>query len=259
MNEKKPLSVAIITKDEAKNISACLESVRFADQIVVVDSGSTDDTVNIASSFGCEVFVEKWRGFGPQKQSAIDRCKNRWILVLDADERIAPETALVIGDIVSQDNNDIAGYSFPRNNWFQGRRLKHIWGGDRIIRLFLKERGRMTAAAVHESVEIDGTVKALDVPIEHFTESDLSRILIKINHYSTLGAWEAFREGRRATVWSASCRAALAFIQSYFLKLGVLDGTQGFTISVTDAVNKFFKYAKLSALCKQAGFTGKIR
>ena len=256
MNEKIPFSVAIITKDEAENMPVCLESVRFADQIVVVDSGSTDDTVKIASDFGCDVFVEKWRGFGPQKQSAIDKCKNKWVLVLDADERIPPETAVAIGDIVSEGSDDVAGYSFPRRNWFQDRWIRHLWGGDRIIRLFQKELGRMTSAAVHESVEVSGLVKALDVPIEHFTESDLSKILIKINHYSTLGAQEAFDEGRKSSVCSAFFRAVFTFLQCYFLRLGILDGSQGLTLSITDAVNKFFKYAKLSELRKQAKPSG---
>jgi len=252
MHEKIPLSVAIITKNEADNLPDCLASVRFADQIVVVDSGSTDETVQIASDFGCDVFIEKWRGFGRQKQCAIDKCNNRWVLVLDADERIPTETAPVIADIVSKGTRDVAGYSFPRNNWFQGRWIKHLWGGDRIVRLFQKELGGMTPAAVHESVEVTGEVTALNVPIEHFTESDLSKIMIKIDHYSTLGAQEAFSEGRKSTVCSASFRAALAFIQNYFLKRGFLDGAQGFTLSVTDSINKFFKYAKLSELHKQA-------
>jgi len=252
MNEKVPLSVAIITKDEAKNMPACLESVRFADQVVVVDSGSTDDTVKIASDSGCDVFVEEWRGFGRQKQFAIDKCKHRWVLVLDADERIPSETAGAISDIVLKEPGDVAGYSFPRRNWFQGRWIKHLWGGDRIVRLFQKDSGRMTPVAVHESVEVTGKVEALGVPIEHYTESDLSKILIKIDHYSTLGAREAFAAGKTSTVWSASFRAVLAFFQSYFLKLGVLDGAQGFTLSITDSVNKFFKYAKLGELRKQA-------
>ena len=110
----------------------------------------------------------------------------------------------------------------------------------------------MTPAAVHESVEVSGQVNALDAPIDHFTESDLSRILIKIDQYSTLGAQEAFAEGKKATVWSAVFRANWAFFQNYFLKLGILDGPQGLTLSITDSVNKFFKYAKLSELHKQA-------
>ena len=251
MNGKTLLSIAIITKDEAENLPACLTSVRFADQVVVVDSGSTDDTVKIAADFGCDVFVEAWRGFARQKQSAIDKCKHRWVLVLDADERIPPETAGAISDIVSKGPAEVAAYSFPRKNWFQGRWIKHLWGGDRIVRLFRKDLGRMSTAAVHESVEVTGAVEALDVPIEHYTESDLGRILIKIDHYSTLGAREAFGEGKKSSVYSAFFRATVTFLQNYFLKRGILDGPQGLTLSITDAVNKFFKYAKLSELRKQ--------
>ncbi len=249
---KMSLSVAIITKNEAENIPACLESVRFADQIVVVDSGSADDTVEIASGFGCDVFVEKWRGFGLQKQFAIDKCKHRWVLVLDADERIPAETATAIKDIVLNPSNETTGYSFPRKNWFQGRWIRHLWGGDRVVRLFRKGSGQMTPDAVHESVTVNGAVKALDVPIEHFTESNLSKILSKIDHYSTLGAQEAFNNDRKATIWSALFRAVLTFFQNYFLKLGILDGAQGLILSILDSVNKFFKYAKLSELHKQA-------
>ncbi len=248
MNDNISLSIAIITKDEAGNMPVCLASARFADQIVVVDSDSTDDTVEIASDFGCDVFVENWRGFGPQKQFAIDKCKHRWVLVLDADERIPAETAIAIKDIVLNQSNETTGYSFPRKNWFQGRWIRHLWGGDRVVRLFRKGAGQMTPNAVHEAVEVNGVVKALDVPIEHFTESNLSKILSKIDHYSTLGAQEAFNNNRKATVWSALFRAVLTFFQNYFLKLGILDGSQGLTLSILDSVNKFFKYAKLSEL-----------
>jgi glycosyltransferase involved in cell wall biosynthesis len=246
------LSVAIITKNEAENLPACLESVGFANQIVVVDSDSTDDTVKIASEFGCDVFIEEWHGFGAQKQFAIDKCKNRWILVIDADERIPDETAAVIKDIVLKDPEDIAGYSFLRKNWFQGRWIKHLWGKDRIVRLFRKDLGGMTPETVHESVAVNGRVEALDATIEHFTESSLSKILKKIDHYSTLGAQKAFDEGRKATIWSAALRADLAFFQNYFLKLGILDGPQGFILSVTDSINKFFKYAKLNELHRRS-------
>ena len=143
--EKIPLSVAIITKNEEENIRACLQSVAFARQIVIVDSGSTDATLKIAAEFGCEIYNEAWRGFGPQKQSAIEKCRQPWILVLDADERIPPETADVIKKIVTDSNVKEAGFSFPRKNYFQGRWIKHAgWWPDRIVRLFRKEAGRMT-------------------------------------------------------------------------------------------------------------------
>ncbi len=249
MRDKVPISVAIITKNEEHNLPDCLKSVAFAGQVVVVDSGSTDDTVTIASAFGCDVYEEPWKGFGYQKQFAIDKCDNPWVLVLDADERIPHETAEVIKGIVSKNEGSVAGYRFPRKNWFQGRWIRHLgWWPDRITRLFRKESGRMSEAAVHESVIVSGPIEDLDVPIEHFTESNLGKILVKIDHYSTLGAEEAFKEGKNASVWSASLRAVLTFFHNYFLRLGILDGVPGFTLSVTDSVNKFFKYAKLSEL-----------
>jgi len=247
-NVSLPLSVAIITKNEEHNLPDCLKSVAFAGQIVVVDSGSTDDTVAIASAFSCEVYEEPWKGFGYQKQYAIDKCTGRWVLVLDADERIPRETAEVIRDIVSKDGS-AGGYRFPRRNWFQGRWIRHMgWWPDRITRLFRREQGRMSEDAVHESVVVSGSIKDLDVPIEHYTESDFGKILVKIDRYSTLGAEEAFRKGRHASIWSASLRAVLTFFHNYFIRLGILDGAQGFTLSITDSVNKFFKYAKLSEM-----------
>ena len=139
MEDKISLSVAIITKNEAENLPDCLKSVSFAGQIVVVDSGSTDETVKIASDFGCDVLVEPWRGFGPQKQFAIDQCRNPWILVLDADERIPGDTAQAIRNIILNPSITAAGFSFPRKNFFQGRWIRHAgWWPDRIVRLFRK-------------------------------------------------------------------------------------------------------------------------
>lgn len=249
--EKVPLSVAIITKNEEENIRSCLQSVSFAGQIVVVDSGSTDKTLEIAAEFGCDIYSEDWRGFGPQKQSAIEKCIHPWILVLDADERILPGTADIIKKIVTDSKVKESGFSFPRKNYFQGRWIKHAgWWPDRIVRLFRREAGRMTTAIVHESVEVRGMVGALDVAIDHYTESRLSKIIQKIDKYSTLGAEAAFREGKSSSTSSAFVRAFFTFVQDYFFRLGILDGMPGLTLAVTDSVNKFFKYAKLSELIK---------
>jgi hypothetical protein len=247
---KVPLSVAIIVKNEAENLPRCLESVVFADQIVVVDSGSTDETVRIARGAGCDVFLEPWRGgFGAQKQYAIEQCKHLWVLVLDADERIPRETAVAIRDIVANRSMAAAGYSFPRKNFFQGRWIRHAgWWPDRIVRLFQKKLARMSQTTVHESVEVSGTLENLDVPIEHITESDLGRILLKIDKYSTLGAQEAFAAGKRSSVPAAFLRSCATFFLDYILRLGVLDGPQGLTLAVTDSINKFCKYAKLTEL-----------
>ena len=245
--EKIPLSVAIITKNEEENIRACLQSISFVGQIVVVDSGSNDATLSIAAEFGCEIYNEQWRGFGPQKQSAIEKCSLPWILVLDADERIPPQTAENIKSIITNPRISEAGFSYPRKNYFQGRWIKHAgWWPDRVVRLFRKESGRMTASAVHEAVEVTGIVGKLHVPIEHFTESSLNKIIQKIDKYSTLGAEEAFKDGRHSSAFSAFMRAFFTFNQDYFLRLGILDGRQGLTLAITDAINKYFKYAKLS-------------
>ena len=249
---KIPLSVAIITKNEAENLPACLVSVAFAEQVVVVDSDSTDATREIAREFGCDLYVEPWRGFGPQKQSAIDHCRHAWVLLLDADERIPPETSAVITGIVANPNHSAVGYRFPRKNFFQGRWIRHAgWWPDRVTRLFRKGSGRMTEASVHEAVAVDGAVGTLDAPIEHMTESRLDRIIKKIDHYSTLGAKDAFAQGKRSTVAGAALRACATFLQDYLLRLGILDGSQGLTLAVTDAVNKFFKYAKLAELGRE--------
>jgi len=253
MKTKIPLSVAIITMNESRNLPDCLNSIAFADQVVVVDSGSSDDTLQIAADFGCDVYTEPWMGFGRQKQLAVDKCSHNWVLVLDADERIPRETATIIQDIVLQNAARAAGYSFPRKNYFQGRWIRHLgWWPDHLVRLFQKNRGHMTDAQVHEGVAVDGPVEMLSVPIEHFTESRLSQILLKIDQYSTLGAKDAFAEGKNGTVWGATLRAILTFLQNYILKLGFLDGRQGLTLSITDAINKFFKYAKLSELTQNS-------
>lgn len=249
--EKSPLSVAIITKNEERNISQCLQSVAFASQIVIVDSGSTDSTLQIAARFDCEVYNEAWRGFGPQKQFAIDKCSEPWILVLDADERIPPDTAKILKNIVADSDVREAGFSFPRKNYFQGRWIKHAgWWPDRIVRLFRKGAGRMSEAMVHESVEVQGTIGSLNTVIEHYTESRLSKIIQKIDKYSTLGAETAFREGKKSSTGGAFLRAFFTFVQDYFFRLGILDGMPGLTLAVTDSINKFFKYAKLSELTK---------
>ena len=254
METKIPLSVAIIAQDEAQNLPDCLKSVAFAEQIVVVDSGSADDTVRIARDFGCDVFQEPWRGgFGAQKQFAVDQCRHAWVLVLDADERIPPDTAAAIRQILANPADAAAGYSLPRKNFFQGRWIRHAgWWPDRVVRLFQKKHGWMNPSAVHEAVEIDGLVAVLNFPIEHLTESRLSKILLKIDRYSTLGAADAFAAGRTATAGAAVLRAILAFFHNYIIRLGMLDGRQGLTLAATDAINKYFKYAKLAEMTGKA-------
>jgi glycosyltransferase involved in cell wall biosynthesis len=245
MTEQKiPLSVAIITKNEEKKLPDCLKSVSFADDIVVVDSGSTDRTLEIAKEFGCRVFVERWKGYGPQKNSAIDKCKHEWVLILDADERIPQETMQKIIEIM--ENPKVDACSFPRKNYFHGRWIKSSgWWPDRVVRLFKKSRGRITDSLVHESVIVNGTIKKANTPIIHYPVENLNDMISKINLYSSLGAEELFQKGKRTSIFMAFLKGFVAFLKLYFLRLGFLEGFEGFAISFYHAVNTTYKYLKL--------------
>ncbi|MBA4374051.1 MAG: hypothetical protein C0402_14465 [Thermodesulfovibrio sp.] len=245
---KAPLSVAIITGNESKMLAACLESVSFADDIVVVDSESTDQTVDIARRFNCRVFVEPWKGFGRQKMSAVEKCRHDWVLIVDADERIPEETKeAIVKAIQGADTAD--GYSFFRKAFFNGKWIKHCgWWPDEIVRLFRKEKGRVTDRAVHESIEVMGSVRRLSGPILHYPAEDTDALLKKISAYSTLGARELAKSGQKATASKAFTHALTSFVKSYFIKKGFLDGREGFIISITGSVTTFYKYIKLMEL-----------
>ena len=248
---KLPLSVAIITYNEERRLPACLASVAFAAEVVVVDSESTDRTVAIAEQSGAKVQRQPWRGFGLQKQSAIDLCTQPYILVLDADERVAPPTAIELATLI-QSGLIHDAYSLPRKNYFLGRWIKHAgWWPDRVVRLFQKGRATMSANLVHESLRVSGSTGELQNPLLHYATRDLEQTMNKMNSYSTSGAEDLWREGKQASVAKALARGAWAFFYNYGIRLGFLDGAEGLIIAVSDASNKFFKYAKLYALNKK--------
>jgi glycosyltransferase involved in cell wall biosynthesis len=242
--EKIPLSAAVITKNEEKNITDCLKSVSFADEIVVVDSGSTDNTVEIARDFGCRVFVEDWKGDGPQKNSAIGKCSHEWVLIVDADERIPEETKAEIRRLIEKDNSADA-FSFPRKNYFHGRWIKHCgWWPDRIIRLVKKSRGRYESIT-HGIWATTGTLEKTHRPIEHYSFSSYSDMLKIMEGRSTDMAKELFDMGNRVNIFTPFFHGLSMFIQIYIFKLGFLDGFDGFIIALTRGGGSFFKYAKL--------------
>jgi hypothetical protein len=240
-----PLSVAIITNNEEYRLVACLESVSFAAEIIVVDSGSTDMTVEIAKRFGAEVYHESWRGFGRQKQSAINHCTQPWILVLDADERVTSELAVEIQTVITS-SPSCCSFRIPRKNLFCGRWLKHAgWWPDRVVRLFRKGSARMSDRLVHESLMVDGNVAELRFPLLHYTNRDLRQTLEKINLYSSAGAEELHKRGVSASLSMAMTHTAWSFVNNYVIRLGMLDGGPGLVQAMTDAVNTLFKYLKL--------------
>jgi (heptosyl)LPS beta-1,4-glucosyltransferase len=245
------LSVAIITKNEERNLAACLKSVSFTDDIVVVDSGSTDRTVEIAGEFGCRVFVEEWKGYGPQKNSAVDKCRHEWVLLLDADERVPDETMEAIKEALKGPAAD--AYSFRRRNYFHGKWIKHSgnWP-DRIVRLVNRTKGAFQSV-IHERWVTDGQVQDLDAYISHYSFSCYSDLLKTLNKYSTMTAGELFSSGRRANPLSPLYHGVGMFLRNYFLERGFLGGIDGLVISLTKAGGSFFKYAKLLELQRNRG------
>ncbi len=246
MATKTQLSIAIITFNEEERLAECLQSVNFANEIIVVDSNSTDKTQSIAKQFGANIHQVPWQGFGPQKQAAIDYCTYQWVLILDADERLSQEAAKEIKEVISQNNTPYSAFAMPRQNFFLGRWIKHAgWWPDYVTRLINKERCLMNKNLVHEALEVNGKIGQLNSPLVHFATRDLDHTMQKMNRYSTAGAVEMFTRKETSSYCKALSRGLWAFFYNYTIRLGFLDGNQGFIIAVSDAANKFFKYAKL--------------
>lgn len=243
------VAVAIITRDEEERLPACLKSASFADDVVVVDSGSVDRTVDIAASAGARVFVEPWRGFSAQKQFAVDQCACDWVLILDADERIPEETAVVIRNALASGNASTGAYSFRRKNFLHGRWIRHAgWWPDRIVRLVDRQQGAFDGRAVHERWVTRGEVHPLDAVLEHHSFRDFSELVDKMGRYSSLAARSLFDEGKRAGPFAPAMHGLWMFFRTYLLERGMLDGFDGFVIAVMNAGGSFLKYAKLREL-----------
>jgi glycosyltransferase involved in cell wall biosynthesis len=245
VQNKTLLSVAIITKNEEERLPDCLKSVAFADEVLVVDSGSTDGTVELAKSFGARVLFEAWRGYSGQKQYAVDQCLHDWVLILDADERIPQETAQVIMRELSRNDVAISAFGFRRKNYLHGRWIKHCgWWPDRIVRLVNRKVGSFDGRPVHERWVTEGIVRGLDAAIEHISFRNYSELLAKMENYSNLASKELFEKNVKVNAVTPMLHGLWMFFRTYFLELGVLDGFDGFVISTTNAGGSFLKYAK---------------
>jgi len=247
---RRPVSAVVIALNEEKNIAACLESLRFADEIVVVDSGSTDATRDIARIYTDKVFDVAWKGFGPQKQAAVDRARHDVVLNVDCDERVTPELAEEIGQLLS-DPGMAPAYAVPRRTFVGRKEIRHCgWYPDRTIRLFDRTKSRFSPDLVHERVVVSGETRLLRNHLLHHSFSGIGDLLsnAKMNRYSDLSARQMFGRGRRAGLLDLTVRPAFAFLKTYFLRLGLLDGVEGLVISVTTALLTFTKYVKLREL-----------
>lgn len=239
------LSVAIIACNEAHRIARCLQSVAFADQIVVLDSGSTDDTVAIARGLGADVEVTPdWPGFGPQKNRALARCRYRWVLSIDADEQVSDALAAEILRVLREAPAEatVAGYWLRRSSRYCGQVIRHgLWGNDRVLRLFERQRGRFTDARVHESLVCDGETRVLEGILVHDSVDSPEDARSKARRYAFLGA-EALRARGRGGSLQGGVHAGWSFVRGYLLRAGFLDGRFGLTLARLNAAGTFWKY-----------------
>lgn len=238
------VSVIVITLDEAENIRECLQSVEWADEIVVVDAESTDGTVAMAREFTDKVLVREWQGFSAAKNFALQSCTCEWILWLDADERATPELADEIRQTLRAPEH--AGYEMPRLANFLGRWIRHSgWYPGHVLRLFRRDAGSFNDALVHEGVALQGSVGRLQSDLLHYTDRTLAHYFKKFNHYTSLAA-EQLAEQKRPFRWHALLlRPPFMFFRMYILKRGFLDGIQGLMLALLSAGYVFAKYAKL--------------
>ncbi len=240
-----PLSVTIITLDEAAHIAAAIESVSWADEIIVVDAGSRDETVRLARERGAAVHERPWTTWSDQKNAAAALARHDWILSLDADERISPPLAQEIRALMAADP-PMRGYRMPRVTFHLGRWIRTTdFYPDYQTRLYDRRSARWRNLKVHESVEVDGTVGTLHHELQHFSFRDLADQIARINRYTTIAAEELLARGQRATLLDLLAHPPAAFLRNYVLRRGFMDGVPGLTISLVNAWGVFVKYAKL--------------
>jgi glycosyltransferase involved in cell wall biosynthesis len=240
------LSVIVITKNEENNIRDCLDSVKWANEIVVVDAGSVDRTLDIAREFTDNIFSRPWDGYGAAKNYALSKCTCEWVLWLDADERVTAKLKDELHGALATARKNISAFSMPRRANFLGSWIHHCgWYPGRISRIFRRSAGRFTEEKVHERLEIEGNTSELKEDLLHYTDPDLTHYFDKFNKYTTLAADELIVKNKKFHLLRLVVNPAWVFIRMYVLKLGFLDGIPGLILCVLSAHYVFTKYAKL--------------
>jgi len=244
-NKRNKISVTVRTFNEEKNIRECLESVSWADEIVVVDSKSTDNTVAVVREFTDRVVIQEWLGHIGQSRFATDQTSNLWVLSVDADERVSPELR---DEILALDLDTVPydAYEMPRRHFFMQQWINHsAWYPDYKIRLFRKDRCSWGGYAPHDEVKLKGRKKKLKNDLLHYIYCDVAHFAATKNTYSTLTSEDHYQSGKRARIIDLTLRPLYAFLYRYFARLGILDGIAGFTIAVMESYTVFLKYIKL--------------
>lgn len=241
-----PLSLIVITRNAEAHLARCLNSVKFASDVVVLDCGSTDRTLEIARECGARVFSEEWRGFGPQKRRATEIAKYDWVLSLDADEALSMDAQNEVRQILSSGAApSVQAFRFPRISFHMGRWIRHGgWYPDWQIRLYDRNVANWSDAQIHEKIQAQ-KIGTLHFPIEHWVFSSLTHQIETNNRYSSLGADELFKKGKRFSFFNLIVKPKVKFFETYVWKLGFLDGLPGFIIAVGAAYSVFLKWAKL--------------
>ena len=237
------ISVIVITKDEEKNIVECLKSVEWAGEIIVVDSESTDRTVELAKKYTDKVFIRKWEGYVPQKKYAMSLTKYDWILSLDADERITPELK---EEILNLSPDGFSGFKIRRKNFLMNKEITSCgWEKDYQLRLMKKDKTSFSDRLVHEKFIVDGEVETVKNPMLHYTFSSFTDYLNKINYYTSLKAQELFNKKKKIGGWTIFSHTISAFFAFFILRKGFKDGVYGLIISLLHAVSTMMNYVKL--------------
>lgn len=239
------VSAIIITKNAGTMIRRCIDSVAWADETIVVDSGSTDDTAEICCEMGVNFSVTSdFPGFGPQKNRALDLATGDWVVSIDADEWITPELRDEMRAAMAKPA--AAAYAVPRRSSFCGRYMKHSgWWPDHVIRLFRRDAARFSDDRAHERLLVEGTTRKLKQPLMHEAISNMDQMLGKMNLYSTASARMLHERGRQASLATAVFHGGWAFFRTYVLRLGFLDGREGFILAVANAEGSYYRYVKL--------------
>lgn len=238
------LSVIIITKNESEHIGLCLASVSFADEIIVLDSGSEDNTVELCKQYTDKVFQTDWPGFGPQKQRALDKATGDWVFSIDADEAVSQELRAEIEQVMQ--NGDADGFEIPRLSNYCGRAIKHGgWWPDHVLRLFKRNKGQFTSDLVHERIIVTGKIERLENPLLHDSFVNPAEVLDKINSYSSLGAKKLYEKGKRTCIAEAIIRGLWTCFRTYVIKASFLDGRQGLMLAISNGEGSYYKYVKL--------------
>lgn len=247
------LSVVLITRNEIRNIGACLRSVGFADEVIVVDSGSTDGTVEAAHAAGARVVVRSdWPGFGPQKNRALELATGEWVFSIDADEQVTPELAGRIQSEMHSGKYD--AYTVNRRSNYCGQYMAHSgWYPDRVVRLFRRGSARFSDDIVHERVVAQGPVGRLQGDLLHDSMPHFESVIDKMDRYSTAGALALMKKGVKGSLGKALGHGWWAFMRTYFVKLGFLDGRLGLALAISNAEGTYYRYMKLWWLQRQAG------